>query len=255
MPESRAARSLLGIGALALLFVATPAETQLARKWFGTPKIVAVLVDLSASVSESDRQVYMGTFERLLRVVVSNDRVVLVPITDRSLSEFIAKTDVVLPEDGGSLKDKERLRHARSDLSAAFLKQLDGAHSKKTYLLDGLNVCQQLFESDSLHKERWIVVLSDMLEDSDYGDFEKIKLTGQTVNKIIERRKAAGSLPRLEGVRVWVAGARAKDAAKFNEVKEFWVRYLREAGARLEAGAYVRDGLQFPEPRRLLDGK
>ena len=238
---------MLVVGASALLFGVTSASAQLVQKWFGTSKFVAVLVDVSMSVSDDDRKIYVATFGRMIDALGPEDRVVLVPVSDRSLTGFVANVDVVLPKDSGSLRDKERLQHARSDLNGAFLARLDGAKSKKTFLLDGFNVCQQLFEADKgkKRKERWIIVLSDMLEDSDYGDFERMKLTSDVVSTLLERRRAAGSLPRLDGVRVWVAGARAKNMAKFNEVREFWERYLKETGARLEPGAYVRDGLQF----------
>jgi hypothetical protein len=245
VPGRRLRPAALACLVLAAITLAGPASAQIIHKWFGTWKIVVVLVDQSISIPSEDRQLYAATFKRLLAVLGADDRVVLAPISDRTLTAFVPVADAVLPGSGGSLKDKEALAAARSELLATFGRMLEGSRSKKTHILDALNLCQQLFEADRQHKERWVVMLSDMLEDSESLDFERITLTPDVVQRIIQRRKAAGTFPRLDGVRVWVAGARARDAAKMFEVKAFWGQYLKEAGAVMPDGAYVRDGLRF----------
>ena len=117
----------------------------------------------------------------------------------------------------------------------------------ETRILDSLIVAQSLFDGDRERKVRWLVVLSDMLEDSERARFEKQELSDSFVRKLIDRQKTSGALPKLPGVQVFVAGASARTSGKFLEVQRFWTQYLKEAGTAIEPGRYVRQGLVFPK--------
>lgn len=208
-------------------------------------RLVVVCVDVSGSIPPDDLELYRKSYHSLVSTLQPGDRFVVCKISEQTLTMFRPVIDSEIPNKGSTHAKKVLTERVKEELRAAFDSIQPDQRATETRILDAFNVAQQVFEADKNRKERWLVLLSDMLEDSDEARFEKRKLTPAVVKKIIESRKTRGLLPDLRGVRVYVAGARAPTSSKFSEAQTFWQEYVKETGAIMQRGHYVRDGLYF----------
>jgi len=71
-----------------------------------------------------------------------------------------------------------------------------------------------------------LVIMSDMLEDSEHYNIERLKLTAHEAARIVEAERRAGRLADLHDVRVYVIGASVPSDDKLMEVEELLARVL-----------------------------
>jgi len=83
--------------------------------------------------------------------------------------------------------------------------------------------------------------MSDMLEDSEHYQFERLKLTAH------EAERRAGRLADLHGVRAYVIGALAPSDDKVIEVESFWRGYFEACGADFRKENYGAALVRFAE--------
>lgn len=246
----RRLRSLVtGALVLAGMLSGSACETgEKVKEWAAGPKprFVVVFVDVSGSRKEDDWKVYESTFESLVDSLHPGDHVLLATISDETFTTF-QPVDVPLEKTGITIKDAEMARNAKKKLREEL--QLVKAHkpAKQTRILDAFNAAAECFSRADPESERWLLFLSDMLEDSGKENFEKLKLTDSATNKIVEERRAQHLLPALQGVRVYVAGAKAAAAEKMVEVQRFWLKYAEATGAQCDPAYYSRSSLSFPK--------
>jgi len=218
----------------------TKLETMVPKATSDAKKTVLVFVDTSKSVSDDDWQLYRQSYEAAVRALRPGDRLVLAPIHSHTWTNFAPSLDSTVPNLESEIdQDEAQVRQQQTAINAfSALQRI----SDNTQILDATKAAEQQFASAG-DGERWLVVLSDMLEDSGDLKFDRQKLDSAAMNSLIDRRRKAGLLPRLEGVLVYVGGARAADATKMAEVQTFWEKYFAECGAKL--AAYGRPALQF----------
>jgi hypothetical protein len=137
--------------------------------------------------------------------------------------------------------EDEKIREEDSDVVRQEAAKIDqefaaGIKAPKTNILSSLNVAQQLFDGDV--REKVLVILSDMIEDSDRYNFERLRLTKQEEQKILAEQRERGELPDLRGVLVCVAGANAPTTERFKDVEGFWLLYLTATGADANDSRY-----------------
>lgn len=132
---------------------------------------------------------------------------------------------------------------ARSRLEQ-FFAQASQNPAPRSEILDALHVASQVLQA--LDRPRKIlVVFSDMIEESQRLDLSKVDLSRDGIDSIIERERAAGYLPDLSGVEVYLAGAGAGDyarklgAERLLAIQQFWVRYLDATGASFDRRQYL----------------
>lgn len=92
-----------------------------------------------------------------------------------------------------------------------------------------------------------LIILSDMLEDSEEYNFERLRVTDEFTRRVIEDKRRRGQLPNLGGATVYVAGASARSASKAHEVQRFWIEYFKAANARLLPQNYGPALVNFEE--------
>jgi hypothetical protein len=131
---------------------------------------------------------------------------------------------------------KQRVDQIQQQLASALDKALAAPRSPKTDVLNTLNLAEQIFARDS--RKHVLVIFSDMLEDSDQYNFERINLTGPFTKHVIEKRQKAGLVPNLNGTMVYVSGTSAQTASKAYEVYRFWQEYIRATHGFLLSGNY-----------------
>jgi hypothetical protein len=113
-----------------------------------------------------------------------------------------------------------------------------------TEILDSLNIADTIFH-DEKERQKILVILSDMIQDSKEYKFDKDKMTDEYINNVIRSRQKNKLVPNLANVRVYVAGASAADSDKFRAIQTFWARYFGESGADFSPHRYGHSLINF----------
>lgn len=218
------------------------------------PILTILLVDRSRSVSE-DAPLYDKALGLILESTRFGDRLVAGWITERSGADFRSYLDHSFPEpltepsfwQRNEILYKRKLRQQQQELERqrqlvrqqlqALLEQGDA--SSETHIIESLWVCQQLFHSETRRRKR-LIILSDMLEESEIANFARDRLSKRQITELLEKLQGDGLVPDLTGVEVYVAGAVAHPLELAESVQQFWLAYFQRAGAHLAAGAYSR---------------
>jgi len=211
------------------------------------PKVVVVFVDVSASVK--DFNVYHDTWKKIVDRLTAGDRVLLGRITDETFTQFRPVVDESLPtfswiSDNSRDYDK-KLKQTKERLSKAIDESLKAPRSQKTDILNTLAVADKIFHGDK--RRAILLLLSDMLEDSEAYNFEKVKVDEPFARRIIEQKHRKGELPDLKGAKIYVAGASAKNASKALEVQRFWLEYFKASNGNLAPQNYGPALINFDE--------
>ncbi len=101
-----------------------------------------------------------------------------------------------------------------------------------------MKIAEDIFNRDQKRKVRWLVIFSDMVEESKKYNFKTNPPTKSVAEKILEDHKNSGFLPSLKGVKVYVAGAGG--GTNYKAIKDFWLRYFKETGAICDESTYGR---------------
>jgi hypothetical protein len=247
-------RAFLGISLVGLLTLASPAgcgflDSLLGRRPRG--RLIIVFLDRSASVAEQDWTIYAATCREVIARLQPGDKIALGIISDVPLPRFVPEVVRDVPWTGVELNDAE----TAAKVGQALLREVEALRrarrGSRSYILDTLNFGQQLIEADSERQAVWIVLGSDMLEDSEDLRFDTMRLDTQRIRSIIARRRERNLLPNLHGAQVFVAGASGTSTQQFQQVKEFWLTYFAAANAKCGPGMYGRTVPRFPsEPSR-----
>lgn len=214
-------------------------------------KTVVVLFDLSGSTGR-DRPVYEEATKHVLAILGPGDRFVMGPITSRSGDDFASSVDVSLPPppmtsiwDMPSQKrraEKEfeaNLATRRNELDASVKRFLgQKANAEQTAIFESVRTIAPLFQD--LRRQRLLIVLSDMIEDSAMANFGVMRLSPEAVERQLKDLHTKQLIPVLKGVEIYVAGATASPPERASNIERFWRRYFEDAGANMAPGAYGR---------------
>jgi hypothetical protein len=190
-------------------------------------KNIMVLVDDTESISAEDKMLYASSFQSIVQSIQPGDRVMLAKISDQGRAAFRLAADMSIPRTGIRLDDAENVKTARSALQSQFDEMLKTVGQRKaTLILDAVTASAEALKPAN-NTQSYLVVLSDMVEESKLANFSKtipsVKLLGPI--------KKAHLLPALPGVSILVCGAAGKYYA---ESEVFWAGYFQAAGADLK---------------------
>ena len=204
------------------------------EKGINNQRVIIIFVDMSGSTNQARRTVYKAAFEKIYQDLSHGDRVVIGTITSRSFIDFKPTLDEEIPTksiwvnriqfERNLTKTKEKIRKEVNRL----LSRRRG--TPQTEILNSLNIADSIFH-DETHRKKILVVLSDMIQDSKEYKFDKDNITEPYINMVIQERQKNNLIPKLTGVKVYVAGASASDSNKFREVQTFWARYFSKSMA------------------------
>lgn len=171
-------------------------------------------------------------------------RVVVAPISDRSLTEEpLASLELPNLSAWGLTEGqftKNVLPPAEQQARKAMLAlRTRGTSKKRTEIIAAIDAASDRFAEDA-QRERLLVVLSTSYEQSSFlntGDY-RLNLGDAEQQRIINHLKAVGAFPHLAGVRVCMAGITSgkdnwADPIRARNLKQFWKRFFSEAGAAL----------------------
>jgi len=212
------------------------------------PRLIIIFVDMSDSANQARQTVCKEAFEKIYRNLRQGDRVVVGTITSRSYIDFKPTVDEQIPKK--TIWDN-RLQFERSLTSTKekIRRETDKLLSRErgtalTEILDSLNIADIIFH-DEKERQKILVILSDMIEDSKECNFDKDKITDEYISNVISSRQKKNLMPNLTGAKIYVAGASADDSNKFRAVQTFWARYLTESGADFSPHRYGHSLINF----------
>ena len=210
-------------------------------------RAIVVLVDMSGSTNTARRTVYRNAFEKIYENFQEGDRIVVGTITGRSFIDFKPVVDVEIPKQSvwvNRISFEQNMSKTRENIK----KQVEGLLSRKkgtprTEILNSLNIADTLFHNEK--RQKILVVLSDMVQDSKEYNFDRVKVTDAYISSIIKYRQKNNLVPDLKGVKVYVAGASADEARKFRSIEKFWNSYFKVTGADFSTHRYGHSLLEF----------
>ena len=212
------------------------------------PRLIIVFVDMSGSTNKARGTVYKNAFDMIYKNLNQGDRIVVGTITSRSFIDFKPKVDEEIPEqtiwvnrikfEHNLTKTKKKIRQNVDQL----LKTKIG--TQYTEILNSLNIADTIFHNEK-KREKILVLLSDMLQDSKEYNFEKVRITNKYIKNIIENRSKQELIPNFSGVKIYVAGASAADSKKFRAVELLWTRYFEASKADFSTHRYGHSLLEF----------
>jgi hypothetical protein len=240
-------RSVLAAGCLVTLALAGCGPPPPERP----AKVILVLFDLSESTAtQAMRTAYADTFRAVASTIGPGDALVAGWITDRSAAELTLPVRLAIPPFEPGTDNPPMVTALRTEAEAKAKLEIDracttieaglrgpGRKVLKTSIMSSLAVAERVFASDP-RPRKLLVLVSDMLEDSEHYVFDRMKLGPAEASRIIATERAAARLPDLAGVTVHVAGAAAATDEKLFEVQRFWLAYMHECGADLRKEHY-----------------
>lgn len=212
------------------------------------PRLIIIFVDMSDSANQARRTVCKEAFEKIYQNLRQGDRVVVGTITSRSYIEFKPTVDEEIPKKtiwDNRLQFERKLSSTKERIRKGTNKLLSRERGTMlTEILDSLNIADIIFH-DEKERQKILVILSDMIEDSKEYNFDKDKITDEYISNVIGYRQKNNLMPNLIGVKVYVAGASAVDSNKFRAVQTFWTRYLTKTGADFSPHRYGHSLINF----------
>ena len=212
-----------------------------------TPRVIVILVDMSGSANRARSTVYREAFEKIYQSLSQGDRVMVGTITSRSYIDFNPAVDVEIPKntiwvnriqfEQNLTKTKEKIRREVDRL----LSRKRG--TQRTEILNSLNIADTIFHNEK--RQKILVILSDMIQDSKEYNFTRVKITDNYIKKLIRYRRKHNLIPNLTDVKVYVAGASGADTNKFRSVEKFWARYFAKSGADFSRHRYGHSLISF----------
>ncbi len=217
------------------------------------PRLIVIFVDMSASADQARRTVCKEAFEKIYQNLRQGDRVVVGTITSQSYVEFKPAVDEEIPKKtvwDNRLQFERALTNAREKIRGEVNKLLAQKQGTLlTEIIDSLNIAELIFHEEK-ERQKILVILSDMIQDSKDYKFDKDKITDEYIHKVIHYRQKNNLMPHLTGVKVYVAGASAPDSDKFRTIQTFWAHYLSESGADFSPHRYGHSLINFENGSR-----
>ena len=211
------------------------------------PRAITVFVDMSGSTNQARRTVYRNAFEKIYQNLQQGDRIVVGTITGRSFIDFKPVVDAEIPEQSiwvNRISFEQNLAKTKKDIKETVEKLLSLKRgTPQTEIINSLNIADNIFHDEK--RQKILILLSDMVQDSKEYNFDQVKITDEYIAGIIKDRQKQNLIPRLNDVKVYVAGASAADSKKFRSIELFWTRYFDACGADFSSHRYGHSLIEF----------
>lgn len=212
-------------------------------------KTVIVMVDLSDS-TEAHRPQYVKDFRRILDAMEDGDRLLVSRIIKHASDRDPLPIELTVEKPGWDSNSKivGRKNAARKTLALLDFERIVSQTDKETPILEVMAKVPRWF-SNHKNARQIVVVMSDMREHSTGQTSleKKGSTTPQMISATLDRLTRQGAIPDLQGVKVYVAGARDKDAARLLAVRQFWSTYFERAKADFSVNRYAERLEAFAE--------
>jgi hypothetical protein len=203
---------------------------------------VFVLVD--ASLTIPDLKDFRSAWKTLMDRAIGGDRVVIAVVsghTGKKENSALTETgDRELPRKGWNdnpVMYDESLAAAKTLLNTDFETALGKPRPDRTELLRSIRDASRYLGAEK-KRQKILVILSDMLQDSAEYQFEKTLLSDTFTKNVIAKAQKELTLPDLRGVSIYTQVPGVAPPAKADQVERFWITYLSACGARLDQLTY-----------------
>lgn len=219
-----------------------PAEAQ---------KTVVLLLDRSLSTADhGTRDTYCENVHDVVKTLAPGDALVAGWITEASemQAEFAVSTSFPLFDPGTD--NPLLVRKSRMEVDSLLADSLgriadslcadlrrNPTPASKTDVMGAIGLAARVFEVED-REQNVLVVMSDMIEDSEEYSFMQSRFDQERIDAILARERQAGRLPNLRGTQVYVAGAGGVSRDHFHDLRRFWIAYFTAAGATLAEENY-----------------
>lgn len=95
------------------------------------------------------------------------------------------------------------------------------------------NVLNSCLGNDQFVSQNFIILFSDMIQESPALNFTHYVFDDKTISKTISRLKADNHLPDFSSCKVFVCGRTAPNNNMIDGISKFWTTYFKEAHAEL----------------------
>ena len=211
------------------------------------PRVMAVLVDMSGSTNRARRTLYRNAFDKIYQNLQQGDRIIVGTITGRSYIDFKPVVDAEIPKQSlwvNRISYEQNMAKTKKDIQTEVEKLLSRRRgTPHTEIINSLNIADKIFHNEK--RQKILIILSDMIQDSKEYNFERVKVTDQYTSQIIRERQKQNLIPKLNNVKVYVAGASATNSKKFRSIEKFWNRYFVACGADFSLHRYGHSLLEF----------
>jgi hypothetical protein len=211
------------------------------------PRVMAVFVDMSGSTNRARRTLYRNAFEKIYQNLQQGDRIIVGTITGRSYIDFKPVVDAEIPKQSvwvNRISYEQNMAKTKKNIQTEVEKLLSRRRgTPHTEIINSLNIADKIFHNEK--RQKILIILSDMVQDSKEYNFERVKVTNQYTSQIIRKRREQNLIPKLDSVKVYVAGASAADPKKFRSIEKFWNRYFVACGADFSLHRYGHSLLEF----------
>ncbi|UCD77996.1 MAG: hypothetical protein JSW26_21690 [Desulfobacterales bacterium] len=211
------------------------------------PRAIVVFVDMSGSTNQARRTVYRSAFEKIYQNLQQGDRIIVGTITGRSYIDFKPVVDAEIPKQSiwvNRISFEQNLVQTKKDIKNEVEKLLSLKRgTPRTEIINSLNIADKIFHNEQ--RQKILILLSDMVQDSKEYNFDRVKVTDEYITRIIKERQKQNLIPRLNDVKVYVAGASADDSKKFRSIEKFWTRYFAVCGADFSSHRYGHSLIEF----------
>lgn len=210
-------------------------------------RIIAMLVDLSRSYLQESQNI--GNSTRIGAEAIGSaepgDRIIIAGIDGEAPCGFRMLADERLTP--SSLLEAHRRVQSRNKLlkdrllavlQQAFKEKRGGA-SRRTPLISAITMMGCYLSQFPKSEPRVLILLSDMVEDSQQYNFQSLVLNVRTRDRIMAKEKSAGRLADLSSIRIFVSGASARSLDQLVTLRSFWLTYFKICGADASADRYV----------------
>ncbi|MCS6805507.1 MAG: hypothetical protein RMM98_16015 [Acidobacteriota bacterium] len=197
---------------------------------------VLVMVDFSVS-ARPDLPDYRKYLSVILNEMPADSRLVVGKIGETTEATFDPFINETFPDEDFWTTNPQDVADEKEAIRKRFETRCEEAFQNPTLspwtnIVSALSLVKQVFPDS---KRRVLVLLSDMLHSSSDFDLEKVNITDEYIEATIDRLKREDRLPRLDGVEVYVAGARAPTDERYRAVRKFWGRVFEETGVQLKS--------------------
>jgi hypothetical protein len=238
---------------------------QLQRQAPSDPRFVVTLVDQSKTMTDFQLQQY-ADLTKIAASINGGDTLQIYPITENPLSSPDPISIALPPYDASRFNpstyhnyiEAQAFNQAREALARAKATIFEQELTMDTALIDSLEVAARAFHSSAgrgaSHRE--LCLLSDMREDQhDKIRFPREKLTANRITELLDILASEHRLPDLNGVQVWIAGARIhRDSRREFEdgVEAFWRAAFTRMGANAPVERFAPTLRDFPTNPELV---
>ena len=223
--------------------------------------VFLILIDRSESVNKPEmRKLYVQSLTTILHSLGHGDVLLVGWITDQSATELQLPMNATFPRfcpqnDNPLVLGPERAKSdsvldaLRTKISDSLEHLLLSQHRTITHtaILQSMELAQRVFASYE-GNPNVLIIMSDMVEDSEKRNFLNEHLTSARTDAIINGLRSEGRLPDLRGVRVQVLGAATGNGLRDRQVRDFWFSLFKATGAALRPADYGAALIKFDLP-------